>query len=88
MRQELETLRHCMVDQLNFVTKETERSEGKVRFQTLSSMSPIQGTWSDGFKSHELGIQPVLGKTLWHSASAPLLKREQLSKSLPQLPPL
>ena len=87
-KQELETLRHCMVDQLNFVTKETERSEGKVRFQTLSSMSPIQGTWSDGFKSHELGIQPVLGKTLWHSASAPLLKRERLSKSLPQLPPL
>lgn len=92
-KQELESLRHCMAEQLNFVNAKMEHF---VQERPSKALGPVPQAiaWSDGFKSHELSVPAVdgtlygkMGKALWKSAPA-LTTLKRASKSLPQLPPL
>lgn len=90
-KQELESLRHCMAEQLNFVNAKMDHLEERPSKALGPVAMPQTIAWSDGFKSHELFVDGTLygkmGKALWKSAPA-LTTLKRASKSLPQLPPL
>ncbi|CAK8988539.1 Uncharacterized protein SCF082_LOCUS1430 [Durusdinium trenchii] len=103
-KQELESLRACMSNQLKFVDARIDAMESVEQEFKPSSDVKLGAAWSDGFKSYDLrGLTPLgpspppgpgmLGKmahSLASAQSAPSLKRYALpvSKSLPQLPPI
>lgn len=62
-KQELESLRHCMAEQLNFVNAKMEHFVHEERPKALGPLGPVQAiasiAWSDGFKSHELSVPAV-----------------------------
>lgn len=103
-KQELESLRHCMAEQLNFVNAKMEHfHEERPKAGPLGPVQAASIAWSDGFKSHELSVPAMpavpavdgplygkMGKALWKSAPAltSLTTLKRASKSLAQLPPL